>query len=121
MTSAIELQNDQIEDAYKVVETARATGKISKGSNEVTKALERGNAKVVILAKDTNPKEIILHLPLLSKEKGVLCVEVPKMEELGAAAGLPVKTSCIAVTKDGEAKKLIADLKKKLNVEESLE
>ena len=32
-------------DAYQIVEKARRTGKIEKGTNEVTKAIERGTAK----------------------------------------------------------------------------
>ena len=95
---------DQI---YEAVEVAKATGKIKKGSNEVTKALERGQAKLVVVAKDVQPAEIIMHLPLLAKEKGVPCVEVPSKEQLGAAAGLPLGTGAIAIVVEGEAKKLI--------------
>ena len=47
----------------EIVEVARETGKIRKGVNEVTKAIERGQAKVVIAAEDVNPPEIIMHLP----------------------------------------------------------
>lgn len=95
---------DQI---YEAVEVAKATGKLKKGSNEVTKALERGQAKLVVVAKDVQPAEIIMHLPLLAKEKGIPCVEVPSKEQLGAAAGLPVGTGAVAVVAEGEAKKLI--------------
>ena len=34
-------------DAYQIVEKAKRTGKIEKGTNEVTKAIERGTAKFV--------------------------------------------------------------------------
>lgn len=99
---------DQI---YEVVEVARNTGKIKKGSNEVTKAIERGAAKLVVVAKDVQPAEVIMHLPLLAKEKGVPCVEVPSKEQLGAAAGLTVPTGAIAIVVEGEAKKLLDALK----------
>jgi large subunit ribosomal protein L7Ae len=105
-----EVAQELIEETYRAIETARATGKISKGSNETTKALERGNAKLVAIAKDTDPIEVVLHLPALSKEKGVVCIEVPSKEELGAAAGLHVKTACVAITKEGEAKKILNSL-----------
>ena len=85
---------DQI---YEAVEVARNTGKIKKGSNEVTKAIERGVAKLVVVAKDVQPAEVIMHLPLLAKEKGVPCVEVPSKEQLGAAAGLTIPTGAIAI------------------------
>ena len=32
-------------DIYKIIEVAKQTGKIEKGTNEVTKAIERGTAK----------------------------------------------------------------------------
>ncbi len=105
-----QIPKELVEETYRAVETARATGKIAKGSNEVTKALERGHAKLVAVAKDTSPIEIVLHLPALSKEKGVMCVEVPSKEELGAAAGLHVKTACVAITREGEAKRIVESI-----------
>ncbi len=96
-----------VEKAYEAVEVARATGKIKKGSNEVTKALERGIAKLVVVAKDVQPAEVVMHLPLLAKEKGVPCIEVPSKEQLGAAAGLSIGTTAIVIVQEGEAKALI--------------
>ena len=96
----------------EAVEIARTTGKISKGSNEATKAIEKGNAKLVAYAADVNPKEIVMHLPLLCKEKGVPCFEISKKDDLGAAAGLAVPTAAVAVVKEGEAKSLIESLGK---------
>jgi len=103
---------DNADKAYEIVEIARSSGKIKKGSNEVTKALEKGKALFVAVAKDTSPAEIIMHLPLLAKEKGVPCVEVDSKEELGAAAGISRGTAAVAVIQEGDAKKLIAELKK---------
>lgn len=103
---------DKSEKAYEAVEVANSTGKIKKGSNEVTKALEKGKAKLVVIAKDVSPPEITMHLPILAKEKNVPCVEVPSKEELGAAAGLSLGTAAVAVVQEGEAKKLIAEIAK---------
>ncbi|MBS3140169.1 ribosomal L7Ae/L30e/S12e/Gadd45 family protein [Candidatus Woesearchaeota archaeon] len=88
----------------EIVEVARTTGKIRKGANETTKAIEKGEAKLVVYAADVSPREIIMHLPLLCKDKNVLCVEVSKKEDLGAAAGLAVGTAAVAVVNEGEAK-----------------
>ncbi len=96
----------------EAIEIARSTGKLRKGANEVTKAIERGQAKLVIVAQDVNPKEIIMHIPLLSKEKGILCVEVPSKEDLGASAGLELGTAAIAIVQEGEAKKLVEEILK---------
>ncbi len=98
------------EKAYEAIEVARTTGKIRKGTNEVTKAIERGTAKLVVVAKDIQPPEIIMHLPLLCKEKNIPCVEVPSKEELGAAAGLQVATSSVAITEAGESTPIIKEI-----------
>lgn len=104
---------EQTEKAYEAIELAKKTGKIRKGSNEVTKALEKGKAKLVVIAKDVSPPEIIMHIPILAKEKGVVCIEVPSKDELGAAAGLGVGTAAVAVVQEGEAKKVIGELSRK--------
>jgi len=95
---------DQIERAYQTIEMAKSTGKIRKGANEVTKAVERGNAKLVALANDVSPKEIIMHIPLICKEKGIECIEVGSKADLGAAAGLSLGTAAVAVVTEGEEK-----------------
>ena len=99
-------------DLYKIIEVARQTGKIEKGTNEVTKAIERGTAKFVVYATDVEPKEIVQHLPVLCKEKKILCQEVDSKQKLGIAAGLPVATSSLAVIESGDSEKDIAALKK---------
>jgi len=88
---------------YEIVEKARKTGKIEKGINEVTKAIERGTAKFVIYAKDVSPKEIIQHIPILCKEKNILCEEADSREKLGISAGIKVSCSSIAVIDAGDA------------------
>ena len=98
--------------ALEAIEVARTTGKLRKGSNEVTKAIERGQAKLVVVAQDVTPKEIVMHIPLLSKEKGVLCIEVPSKDNLGASAGLEVGTAAVVIVQEGDAKKIIEELKK---------
>ncbi|MBU0461802.1 MAG: 50S ribosomal protein L7Ae [Nanoarchaeota archaeon] len=107
---ASELPKEIMEKVYEAIEVAKRTGKIRKGTNEVTKAVEKGNAKLVAIASDVNPPEIIMHLPLLSKEKGVPCAKVGQKTELGAAAGLTVGTTAVAIVGEGEAKKLIKEI-----------
>ena len=99
-------------DGYQIVEKAKRTGKIEKGTNEVTKAIERGVAKAVVYASDVEPKEIIQHLPILCKEKGIPCIEVDNKQKLGIAVGLPVKASSVAIIDAGEAEADIASLSK---------
>jgi len=97
------------EKAYQAVELANKSGKIKKGINEVTKIVEKGLAKLVVYAGDVSPKEIVLHLPMICKDKKVPCVEVPSRAELGAAAGLPVSTVAVVIIEAGEAKDLVKE------------
>lgn len=96
----------------EAVEVALTTGKIRKGANETTKAIEKGNAKLVVYAGDVSPQEVVMHLPLLCKEKNVPCIKVSKKDELGAAAGLAVATAAVAIVKEGEAKAAVEALVK---------
>ena len=103
------MTNDsKVENAYEAIEKARSSGKIKKGTNEATKVIEKGLAKLVVVAEDANPKEVVMHIGPLCKEKGVPFVNVPSKAELGAAAGLPVATVCVAIVQEGDAKDLIA-------------
>ncbi|MCK4553030.1 ribosomal L7Ae/L30e/S12e/Gadd45 family protein [Candidatus Pacearchaeota archaeon] len=105
------LINNKMTDIYQIIEKARRTGKVEKGTNEVTKAIERGTAKLVVYAGDVEPKEIVQHLPILCKEKKVPCQEVDSKQKLGIAVGLPVSASSIVVVEAGEAEKDIDSLK----------
>lgn len=91
-------------DFYSTIEQARKTGKVEKGINEVTKAIERGVAKLVVYAKDVEPKEIVAHIPALCKEKGVECYEADSKVKLGAAVGINVACTSVAVVDLGDAK-----------------
>ena len=104
----------EIDRIYEAVEVAKATGKIRKGTNEVTKAVERGEAKLVVVAKDVTPPEIVMHLPVICKEKDISCVEVPTKEELGAAAGIEKGTSSVAIVQEGEAKSIVKEINSKV-------
>lgn len=107
-----ELSKEQSEDVLRVLEVIKQSGKLKKGANEVTKAVERNQAKLVVLASDVSPAEIVMHLPILCEEKSIVCVVAGTKDELGAAAGLTVGTVAVAVTDDGNAKN---DLQKVLD------
>ena len=109
-----ELSKEMIDKVLEAIEVAKATGKVKKGTNEVTKVVEKGTAKLVVIAKDADPPEIVMHLPLLAEEKGVPCVQGPTKEELGASAGISVPTASVAIVQEGEAKALIKEIKEKI-------
>ena len=96
----------------EIVEIARTSGKIRKGANETTKAIEKGQAKLVVYAQDVSPKEVVMHFDLLCKDKNIPCYAISKKDDLGAAAGIPVSTAAVAVVKEGDAKSAIDSLSK---------
>ena len=58
-----EAPKELVDKVYEAIEVAKATGKIRKGTNEATKVIEKGQAKLVAIAKDVNPPEITMHIP----------------------------------------------------------
>lgn len=89
-------------------------GKIKAGVNEVTKVVERGQAKLVIMAEDVSPEELLMHMPVLCREKKVVFGYLPTKKELGEVVGLKVSTSCVAVIDEGNLAKDMEQLKKQL-------
>lgn len=109
-----EVPDSLAESTYNAVEKARDTGNIRKGTNEVTKAIERGEADLVVIAGDVEPPEIVMHLPALCDEKGISYTFVPEKDELGLAAGLNVRTSAVAITESGSSEDDIKDIVSKI-------
>ena len=116
MTSFVKFQTPKevSEKIYEAVTVAKTTGKIIKGVNEATKAIERGICKFVVMAEDVQPPEIIMHIPLICDEKKVPYGYVPSKQDLGKAAGIEVPTSSIAIVEEGDAKKLLNEVSGKL-------
>ncbi len=114
MVAKINVPKELADEAYQAVEMARSSGKIRKGINETTKAVEREIAKLVIIAEDVNPPEIVAFLPVLCDEKGIPYVFVPGKKELGEAAGIKVASSAVAIVEPGNAKDLIKDIATKM-------
>ena len=110
-----EMPSDLAEQVYELVAKARETGKVKKGTNETTKAVERGLAKLVVIAEDVDPPEIVAHLPLLCEEKKIPYAYVPNKKKLGEAAGIEVAAASVAVLDPGEARGLLEDIVRKVN------
>ncbi|MGI0150782.1 MAG: 50S ribosomal protein L7Ae [Thermoplasmata archaeon] len=98
------------DQALQIVQIAHETGKIRIGTNEVTKSSERSEAKLVIMAEDVDPPEILVHIPMLCEEKRIPYVYVPKKQRLGASAGLSKSSASVAVVDAGEAKALLEEI-----------
>jgi large subunit ribosomal protein L7Ae len=98
------------EKVIEAVTVAKATGKLVRGVNETTKAIERGISKLVVMAEDVQPPEILAHIPVICDEKKAAYAYVPSKLDLGKASGIEVPTSSIAVTEEGDAKKMVAEI-----------
>ncbi|MDY6986077.1 MAG: 50S ribosomal protein L7Ae [Candidatus Thermoplasmatota archaeon] len=105
-----EVPGELAEKVFQLIEKSRAGGKLSKGTNEVTKAIERSQARLVVIAEDVQPPEVVMHLPLLCEEKKLPYAYVPSKQELGNAAGLVVGTATVAVIEEGEGKDLLEEI-----------
>src|SRR2546428_9953546 len=110
----VEVPKDLTDKIYQFGEVAKETGKIRKGTNEVTKLVERGEAQFVVMAEDVQPEEILAHMPLLCEEKGISYGYVPSKQELGVASGLGKATASIAILDPAKAKPMLIDLVNKL-------
>ena len=105
---------DLSERAVEALEVARDTGIVKKGTNETTKAIERGNADLVLIAEDVEPEEIVMHLPELADEKGIAYVFVATQDDIGQAAGLEVGSAAAAIVDAGEAGDDVEDIAAKV-------
>jgi large subunit ribosomal protein L7Ae len=105
---------DLQDDAIEALEVARDTGTVKKGTNETTKAVERGNAELVYVAEDVQPEEIVMHLPELADEKGISFVLIDNQDDVGHAAGLEVGSAAAAIVDAGEADDDVEDISDKV-------
>ena len=97
----VEINEKQV---FSILQKAKESGKLRIGANEVTKAVERAQAKLVVVAGDVSPAEIVAHFPGLCKEMKIIFAKVGTKAELGSAVGIKT-TTAIAVIDAGSAKK----------------
>uniref|UniRef100_A0AAV1VD88 Ribosomal protein eL8/eL30/eS12/Gadd45 domain-containing protein n=1 Tax=Peronospora matthiolae TaxID=2874970 RepID=A0AAV1VD88_9STRA len=81
-----------------LVQQAANYKQIRKGANEATKTLNRGISEFIVMAADTEPLEILLHLPLLCEDKNVPYVFVPSKVALGRACGVSRPVIAASIT-----------------------
>lgn len=99
-----------------VTQQAQNLRQLKKGANEATKTLNRGISEFIIMAADTEPIEILLHLPLLCEDKNVPYVFVPSKTALGRACGVsrPVIAASITTNEGSALKNQIYAVKDKI-------
>jgi len=109
-----EVPKEVADAAYEALKIASETGKIRKGTNEATKSIERGKAKLVLIAENVQPPEIVAHLPLLCEERKATYVYVPDKNKIGEALGITVSSAAAAIEETGDAEGLVAEIVKKV-------
>ena len=94
----------------EAIRVAAQTGKVRKGTNEATKAIERGISKLIVIAEDVEPPEVVAHLPLICEEQNAAYAFVPDKQELGKALGIDVRSAAAAILDAGDAQHIIDEV-----------
>jgi len=102
--------------AYEALQVAKDTGKIRKGTNESTKAVERGVAKLVLIAMDVEPPEVVAHLPVLCEDRKIPYIFVPSKARIGTSCGIDVGSAAACIVEPGDAAVLVQEVTEKLEV-----
>ena len=105
-----ETPKDLVNAIYEAVRLAKQSGIVRKGTNETTKAIERGISKLVIIAEDVEPPEVVAHLPILCDERTSKYVFVPSKKELGNALGIEVGAAAATIIDAGESQQIIEQI-----------
>jgi large subunit ribosomal protein L7Ae len=104
------VSKDLSDKTLQLLEMAKNSGKIRKGTNETTKAIEKSIAQLVVIAEDVDPEEIVMHLPALCDEKKITYIFVPSKQDLGRAAGVDRPMAAAAIVEAGEGKSLLKEI-----------
>ena len=109
-----EIPKEVADAAYEALQIANQTGSVRKGTNETTKAVERGQAKLVVIAEDVDPPEVVAHLPLLCEERKIPYVFVPSKRKLGTSSGIDVPAASACISDVGDAVALIKEISSRI-------
>jgi large subunit ribosomal protein L7Ae len=102
-----ETPEDLVSPILEALRVASTSGKVKKGTNEATKAIERGTSKLIIIAEDVEPPEVVAHLPILCEEQGAAFVFVPTKKELGSSLGIEITSAAAAILDAGDAQHIV--------------
>ncbi|UCE44157.1 MAG: 50S ribosomal protein L7ae [Candidatus Bathyarchaeota archaeon] len=105
-----EIPKEVTDAAYEALQIASRSGQVRRGTNETTKAVERALAKLVIIAEDVDPPEVVAHLPLLCEERKIPYVFVPSKNRIGTSSGIDVPAASACITELGDAASLVKEI-----------
>ncbi|MCH7967230.1 MAG: 50S ribosomal protein L7Ae [Nitrosopumilus sp.] len=102
-----ETPEELVSPILEALRVAATSGKVKKGTNEATKAIERGSSKLIVIAEDVEPPEVVAHLPILCEEQGAAFVFVPTKKELGNSLGIEITSAAAAILDAGDAQHIV--------------
>lgn len=105
-----ETPQDLVNPILEAIRVASSSGKVKKGTNEATKAVERGTSKLIVIAEDVDPPEVVAHLPILCDEQGAAYAFVPSKAELGKALGIDITSAAAAIVDAGDAQHIVDEV-----------
>ncbi|MEM3143469.1 MAG: 50S ribosomal protein L7Ae [Candidatus Nitrosotenuis sp.] len=101
---------DLVNPILEAVRVAAQSGKVRRGTNEATKAVERGISKLIVIAEDVEPPEVVAHLPIICEEQNAAYAFVPSKQDLGKALGIDVTSAAAAILDAGDANHIVEEV-----------
>ena len=102
-----EVPKELVDAAYEALTIASKSGSVRKGTNETTKAIERGIGKLVVIAEDVQPPEVVAHIPIICEERNTPYIFVPSKQQLGESLGIEVGSAAATIIDAGEGQHII--------------
>ena len=109
-----DVPEELVSPIYEAIRVASQSGKVKKGTNEATKAIERSSSQLIIIAEDVEPPEVVAHLPILCEEQGAAYVFVPSKQDLGKSLGIDITSAAAAILDSGDAKHIVDEVISKI-------
>ncbi|CAC27033.1 SNU13 snRNP subunit homolog [Guillardia theta] len=102
-----------------LIEIASSFKLIKKGANEAVKNIKKGKVELLVLASDSDPIEIVLHLPLLCEDRSIPYIFINSKISIGKACGINrgIVACCIMESINLDLNKQIKCLKKRMELE----
>jgi len=94
---------------YKLCKKASKEKELFRGVKEVQKHLLKNQEGIVVFAGDTQPIEVMCHLPIVCEDRNVQYCYVPSKLSLGNAIGSTKPTCCVLIKKSTTEQELYAE------------
>jgi large subunit ribosomal protein L7Ae len=105
-----EVPEELLKKSLEALDLARTTGNVKKGTNETTKIIERGMARLVLVSEDVTPEEVVMHIPPLCEEKNIPYLYVKNQKDLGAACGINKGCASAVIVDPGKAEEAVVNV-----------